>query len=210
MVVCEWHVRTYDEDVDEEHAYFVDLNDMLGILGYKDRNGIHYQYKIPDSNLDFGLKELRNDQDERTPKKSSIDLVKDRTPMKSNRLPLLLMGDAVGNNKTRNENYVEMENDEDSDIAKDIYSDMEVSVNRPSGSCLKNIGGKWVKQKSPQKPVSNGNLKNIGGKWIKVTSPQKQGSALKKNNGSALNNNSGSTINKIGVKSIKVEGTKGH
>ncbi|GKC42026.1 mutator type transposase [Tanacetum coccineum] len=164
MVVCEWHLRTYEEDVDEEHAYrdypnnfslkihhggylsdypnrrykdgtcnyfdqvdvdlfsIVDLKDMLEILGYKNRNGIQYQYKIPYSNLDFGLKELRNDQDERTPKKSSIDLVKDITPMKSNRLPLLLMADDVGNDETRNENYVEMENDEDSDIAKDIYN----------------------------------------------------------------------------------------
>ncbi|GJZ69676.1 hypothetical protein Tco_0633226 [Tanacetum coccineum] len=105
MVVCEWHLRTYEEDVDEEHAYrdypnnfslkihhggylsdypnrrykdgtcnyfdqvdvdlfsIVDLKDMLEILGYKNRNGIQYQYKIPYSNLDFGLKELRNDQD---------------------------------------------------------------------------------------------------------------------------------------------------
>ncbi|GJY70493.1 mutator type transposase [Tanacetum coccineum] len=108
MVVCEWHLRTYDEEVDEEHAYH--------------------------SNLDFGLKALRIDQDvlnlinhttkyklieiycmheytdlevvieEKTPKKSKRDLVKKRTPMKSNR-----------------------ENDEDIDIAKDIYSDMEVS-----------------------------------------------------------------------------------
>ncbi|GKA58440.1 mutator type transposase [Tanacetum coccineum] len=37
MVVCEWHLRTYDEEVDEEHAYH--------------------------SNLDFGLKALRIDQD---------------------------------------------------------------------------------------------------------------------------------------------------
>ncbi|GJZ69675.1 hypothetical protein Tco_0633225 [Tanacetum coccineum] len=57
--------------------------------------------------------------------------------MKSNSLPLLLLGneseastpilDNVGNDETRNENYVEMENDKDSNIAKDIYSDMEVS-----------------------------------------------------------------------------------
>ncbi|GJY72247.1 mutator type transposase [Tanacetum coccineum] len=57
--------------------------------------------------------------------------------MKSNSLPLLLLGDEskanipildnVGNDETRNKNYVEMENDEDSDIAKDIYSNMEDS-----------------------------------------------------------------------------------
>ncbi|GJV72365.1 hypothetical protein Tco_1492360 [Tanacetum coccineum] len=191
MVVCEWHIRTYDEEVDEEHAYrdypnyfslkihhggcfsdspnrkykdgtfnffdqvdvdlfsIVDLNDMLEMLGYKNRSSIHYHYKMPDSNLDVGLKELRNDQDvlnlinhtakhklieiycehentdlvvvfeERTPMTSNIDLVKKKTPMKSSRLPLLLIGDEseanqpmldnLGNDETRKENYVEME-----------------------------------------------------------------------------------------------------
>nr|GEW40002.1 hypothetical protein [Tanacetum cinerariifolium] len=155
------------DQVDVDLFSIVDLNDMLEILGYKNRSGIHYQYKIPDINLDFGLKELRNDQDalnlishttkhklieiyydhenydlevvfeERTPMTSNIDLVKRRTPMKSSRLPLLLMGDKseanqpmldnLGNDETRKENYVEIENDEDSDIDKDISSDMEVS-----------------------------------------------------------------------------------
>ncbi|GKF76698.1 hypothetical protein Tco_0229168 [Tanacetum coccineum] len=116
-----------------------------------------------------------------------------------------------GCSKGNNENPIEQIVAESYDLDDfDSASESDTYVNRPSGSCLKNIGGKWVKQKSPQKPVSNGNLKNIGGKWIKVTSLRKQGSALKKNNGSSLNNNSGSTINKIGMKSIKVEGTKGH
>ncbi|GJU28084.1 mutator type transposase [Tanacetum coccineum] len=270
MVACEWHVRTYDEDVDGEHAYFVDLNDMLGILGYKDRNGVHYQYKIPDSNLDFGLKELRNDQDvlnliNHTTKhklieiycaheNTDLEVVFRKEPLRRgiysdmkvssdsedsdwideenviNEVEVDMKDFYAYNNKVVS-GWISKENNEKTllgyvaetyDSLIDILSCSEkeqsrgqskllqnlmilmtlivpvkVSVNRPSGSCLKNIGGKWVKQKSPQKPVSNGNLKNIGGKWIKVTSPQKQGSALKKNNGSALNNNSGSTINKI-------------
>ncbi|GJU11272.1 mutator type transposase [Tanacetum coccineum] len=216
MVVCEWRIRTYEEDVDEEHAYrdypnyfslkihhggkfsdspirkykddtfnffdqvdvdlfsIVDLNDMLEILGYKKRSGIYYHYKIPDSNLDFGLKELRNDQDvlnlisqttnhklieiycehentdlevvfeESTPMTSNIETsnigtVNKRAAKKSSRLPLLLMGDEseantntlmldnLGNDDSIKEKYVEMENDEDSDIDKDVSSDMEVS-----------------------------------------------------------------------------------
>nr|GEZ63198.1 transposase, MuDR [Tanacetum cinerariifolium] len=72
-----------------------------------------------------------------TPKKGNRDLVKKRTPIKSSRLPLLLIGDEskantsilynVGNDETRNENYMGMENHEDIDVAKDNYSDMEVS-----------------------------------------------------------------------------------
>ncbi|GKB39083.1 hypothetical protein Tco_0884025 [Tanacetum coccineum] len=83
------------------------------------------------------------------------------------------------------------------------YPEDGPSVNEPSGSCLKNIIGKWIKQKSPHKQGSSPSLKNIRGKWVKLTSPQKQGST-------PTAKTSGSTLNKTGVKSIKVGGTKGH
>ncbi|GJW28096.1 mutator type transposase [Tanacetum coccineum] len=115
--------NSYSCQVDVDLFSIVDLNDMLEILGYKKRSGIYYHYKIPDSNLDFGLKELRNDQDvlnlisqttnhklieiycehentdlevvfeESTPMTSNIGTVNKRAAKKSSRLPLLLMGD---------------------------------------------------------------------------------------------------------------------
>ncbi|GKB38186.1 mutator type transposase, partial [Tanacetum coccineum] len=177
-------IRKYKDDtfnffdqVDVDLFSIVDLNDMLEILGYKKRYGIYYHYKIPDSNLDFGLKELRNDQDvlnlisqttnhklieiycehentdlevvfeESTPMTSNIETsnigtVNKRAAKKSSRLPLLLMGDEseantntlmldnLGNDDSIKEKYVEMENDEDSNIDKDVSSDMEVSSDR--------------------------------------------------------------------------------
>nr|GEZ85082.1 transposase, MuDR [Tanacetum cinerariifolium] len=113
----------YFNQVDVDLFSIVDLNNMLEIFSYKNRNAIHYQYKITDRNLYIRLKALRNDQDvlnlinhttkyqlieiyyvhknidlkvvieEITPKKGNRDLVKKRTPIKSNRLPLLLIGD---------------------------------------------------------------------------------------------------------------------
>ncbi|GKE07518.1 hypothetical protein Tco_1399536 [Tanacetum coccineum] len=152
MVVCEWHLHIYDEEVNEEHAY----HSSWGYLSdspnrkYKDDTFNYFDqvdidlFSIVDLNDMLEILELRNDQDvlnlinhttkyklieiycvhedtdlevvfvERTPKKSYRDLVKKRTSMKRN-------------DETRNKNYVDMENNEDSDIAKDIYIDMEVS-----------------------------------------------------------------------------------
>ncbi|GJR72579.1 transposase, MuDR [Tanacetum coccineum] len=61
------------------------------------------------------------------------------------------------------------------------YPEDGPSVNGPSESCLKNIGGKWVKVTSPKKKVRS--------------TPTAKAS--------------GSALNKTGVKTIKVGGTKG-
>ncbi|GKG40976.1 hypothetical protein Tco_0470188, partial [Tanacetum coccineum] len=52
---------------------------------------------------------------------SNIGTVNKRAAKKSSRLPLLLIGDeSEANDDSIKEKYVEMENDEDSDIDKDV------------------------------------------------------------------------------------------
>ncbi|PWA66436.1 transposase, mutator type [Artemisia annua] len=63
MVVYEWHIRDYDDEVNEVNAYLIELNEMVKQIGYKRSKVMYYHFKIPNSNLDFGLQALGNDQD---------------------------------------------------------------------------------------------------------------------------------------------------
>ncbi|GKB82465.1 hypothetical protein Tco_0949360 [Tanacetum coccineum] len=108
MVVCEWHLRTYEEDVDEEHAY----RDYPNNFSLKIHHG-GYLSDYPNRRYKDGTCNYFDQVD--------VDLF--------SIVDLKDMLGILGNDETRNENYVEMENDEDSDIAKDIYSDMEVEKN---------------------------------------------------------------------------------
>ncbi|GJU60721.1 cullin-1-like protein isoform X2 [Tanacetum coccineum] len=70
MVVVEWEVRDYEDPIDEQEAYHSDLFSVMGLqemlktLGYPmKKNKMYYHFKIPNSNLDYGLQALGNDAD---------------------------------------------------------------------------------------------------------------------------------------------------
>ena len=53
----------YIDQVDVDLFSVIELNDMVKKIGYKKRNLMYYHFKIPNSNLDYGLQALGNDQD---------------------------------------------------------------------------------------------------------------------------------------------------
>ncbi|GJT34292.1 hypothetical protein Tco_0924711 [Tanacetum coccineum] len=136
-------IFNYFDEVNVDLFSIVDLNDMLEMIALRNDQDVlnlinHItKYKLIVIYYVHEYTDLEVVIEEKTTKKSNRDLVKKRTPIKNNMLPLLHKGDEseantpildnVGNDETIIENYVEMENDEDIDIAKDIYSDMEVS-----------------------------------------------------------------------------------
>ncbi|GJT78822.1 hypothetical protein Tco_1045547 [Tanacetum coccineum] len=70
MVVVEWKVRDYEYPIDKPEAYdsdlfsVMELQEMLKTLGYPmKKNKMYYHFKIPNSNLDYGLQALGNDAD---------------------------------------------------------------------------------------------------------------------------------------------------
>ncbi|GJZ27143.1 hypothetical protein Tco_0571396 [Tanacetum coccineum] len=70
MVVVEWEVRDYEDPIHEQEAYHSDLFSVMGLqemlktLGYPmKKNKMYYHFKIPNSNLDYGLQALGNDAD---------------------------------------------------------------------------------------------------------------------------------------------------
>ncbi|CAI9302381.1 unnamed protein product [Lactuca saligna] len=64
MVLCMWNLRgphTIAPHLDNDYIH--DLNDMICEIGYSADDTMDYHYRIPNLDLDFGLKALGNDQD---------------------------------------------------------------------------------------------------------------------------------------------------
>ena len=53
----------YVDQVDVDLFSVIELNDMVTKIGYKRSKLMYYHFKIPNSNLDYGLQALGNDQD---------------------------------------------------------------------------------------------------------------------------------------------------
>ena len=55
--------ESFIDNVDTDLFSVIELNDMIMMIGYRGNKKMYYQYMVPDSDLDNGLRALGSDQD---------------------------------------------------------------------------------------------------------------------------------------------------